>query len=307
MNRNLLLTIEYDGTEFCGWQRQPDKRTVQGEIERVLSVICAQDIKVNGTSRTDAGVHALGQRASFGGDFGIPTDRIAGAANNLLNGGRSAGKAGDVRITEVREMPEEFHARYDAKGKKYIYKIRNAAVPDTFRRNYCYQIARPLDIEKMCSAAEFVRGTHDFKCFQAAGGEEKETTVRTIYDICIFENGKLLTKHASLAARRRFLKSAKRITKKDGILLSEREISGTLQEEFPSEKEIEIHVAGDGFLYNMVRIIVGTLVDVGLGKIEPEDVEKIIEGKDRQAAGHTAPPQGLYLAEVYYDVLQCHE
>ncbi len=307
MNRNLLLTIVYDGTEFCGWQRQPDKRTVQGELERVLSVLCAQDIKINGTSRTDAGVHALGQRASFCGEFGIPTERIAGAANNLLVGERGIGKVGDVRITDVCEMPEEFHARFDAKGKKYIYKIRNSEVPDIFRRNYCYQISEPLDLERMCLAVEHIKGTHDFKCFQAAGGEEKETTVRTVYDVRIFENGRLLAKPSPLAAKRPTLKSAKHITKKNGVLMSEREISGSLPQAIAEDsvgREIEIEVSGDGFLYNMVRIIVGTLVEVGLGKIAPDDVEKIIESGDRQKAGHTAPPQGLYLAEVYYDVLQ---
>lgn len=266
--KNVLLTIEYDGTNFCGWQKQPGQRSVQGELERVLSTICTREIKLNGTSRTDAGVHAYGQRASFEGDFGIPTDRIKIAANNLLSGaaidkGRSSiGTVGDVRITEVQEVPMGFHARFDATGKKYIYKIRNTKEPDIFSRNSCYQVAKPLNVDDMRKAAALMVGTHDFKCFQAAGGKELQTTVRTIFDITISTEGS-----------------------KNG--------------EFPCN--IEIAVSGDGFLYNMVRIISGTLVDVGTGKLKAEWVPKIIEGKNRQMAGHTAPPQGLYLAEVYYN------
>ena len=173
MERNILLTIEYDGSGFSGWQRQPGRRTVQGELERVLSRLCACDILINGTSRTDAGVHALGQRASFKGEFGIPTERIMRAANNLLAGGQNSQSAvGDVRITEVREMPLDFHARFDSKGKTYRYIIRNCPDVDVFKRRYCYQVQKPLDTDKMRQAAGFIVGTHDFKCFQAAGGEE---------------------------------------------------------------------------------------------------------------------------------------
>jgi len=255
MEKNILLTIEYDGTNFHGWQKQPDKRTVQGEIERVLRIVCGYEVKIDGTSRTDAGVHALGQRASFKGDIKIPVDRLLIAANNLLSGGKNVtGAAGDVRIVHAEEKPLEFHARFDAQSKKYIYKISNGSEADLFKRNYLYQIAKPLDVEAMKEAAAHIKGTRDFKSFQAAGGEEKKTTVRTIYDLTI--------------------------TKKEEML--------------------DIEITGDGFLYNMVRIITGTLVEVGLGKISPDRIPFIIESKDRQNAGHTAPPQGLYLAEVYY-------
>ena len=186
MERNILLTIEYDGSGFSGWQRQPGRRTVQGELERVLSRLCACDILINGTSRTDAGVHALGQRASFKGEFGIPTERIMRAANNLLAGGQNSQSAvGDVRITEVREMPLDFHARFDSKGKTYRYIIRNCPDVDVFKRRYCYQVQKPLDTDKMRQAAGFIVGTHDFKCFQAAGGNERLTTVRTIHRLDI--------------------------------------------------------------------------------------------------------------------------
>ena len=257
MEKNILLTIEYDGTDFCGWQRQPGRRSVQGEIEKALGIVCGCEISVNGTSRTDAGVHAYGQRASFIGDFGIPADRIAIAANNVLHGGKNAiGAMGDVKIISAEEVPPGFHARFDAKAKKYVYKIRNEARIDIFRRNYAYQVIKPLDLEAMKAAAVYMNGTKDFKSFQASGGEERKTTVKTVYSIDI---------------------SVKR--------------------------DIEIEITGDAFLYNMVRIMAGTLIEVGLGKIHPAVVPSIIESGDRQNAGHTAPPQGLYLAEVYYDMI----
>ena len=180
MTRNILLTLEYDGTGFHGWQRQPVARTVQGELERVLSILCGCDIAVNGTSRTDAGVHALGQRASFSGDFTIPAERIVLAANNLLSGGMNRNSVGDIKILKAEEMPQDFHARFNCKSKRYIYRILNSGDTDIFRRNYCWQIDRCLDAEAMSKAAGYIAGTHDFACFQASGGQERETTVRTI-------------------------------------------------------------------------------------------------------------------------------
>lgn len=254
--RNLLLTIEYDGTGFSGWQRQPGRKTVQGELERVLTSVCGREIRIDGTSRTDAGVHAYGQRASFKGEFGIPTDKLAMVVNHKLAGGKRGKMAsGPIRITDVREMPLDFHARFDAKGKTYIYRLYNSPDADVFRRNYCYRIGQPLDIGAMRAAAGRIEGTHDFRCFQASGGEERLTTVRTIYKAEIRSDG----------------------------------------------KNVDIVVTGDGFLYNMVRIITGTLVETGLGKKDPASLEDIIKGGDRQNAGHTAPPQGLYLAQVYYE------
>ena len=245
MERNLLLTVEYDGTNFHGWQRQPGIRTAQGELERVLSILCAQDVQVDGTSRTDAGVHALSQKVTLRGDFAIPTENIKRAANNLLEG--------DLRVIKVEEMPQGFHARYDCKGKKYIYRI-SVDEASVFERNYVWQLSIRPDVEIMRQAASYIIGTHDFACFQAAGGEEKETTVRTITSLEVVEK----------------------------------------------VNHIEIQVAGDGFLYNMVRIITGTLVEAGLGNRTPESVKEVIDSKDRTRAGLTAPPQGLYLAEVYY-------
>ena len=256
MEKNILLTVEYDGTGFCGWQKQSGKRSVQGELERVLSLLCGVQIKTNGASRTDAGVHAYGQRVSFKGEFSIPPDRLMIAVNDILNGGKNARRReGDIRIIKAEEKPPEFHARFDAKAKKYIYKIKNDGAEDVFMRNYVYQVMRRLDAAAMKEAAKLIPGTKDFKCFQAAGGEKKKTTVRTVYDLAV-----------------------------------------------NTARDIQIEITGDAFLYNMVRIITGTLVDVGLGKIHPAAISSIIESKDRQNAGHTAPPQGLYLAEVYYDI-----
>ena len=264
--KNILLTIAYDGTDFCGWQKQPNQRSVQGEMESVLSKVCAQPIQINGTSRTDAGVHAYGQRANFTAEFSIPTEKIPLVANGILvsaaaEKGKGRKTAGDIVILKAEEVPEDFHARFRATGKKYVYKIKNSPLPDPFQRNYCYQIGKPLDSDAMMRAAGYLVGTHDFKCFQAAGGKELESTVRTIY------GAKLIRPfHVGIG-----------------------------------QEDLQLEITGDGFLYNMVRIITGTLVDIGLGKKTPDDLPEIIGRKDRKFAGHTAPPQGLYLQEVFYD------
>ena len=255
--RNILLTIEYDGTRFCGWQRQPNARTVQGEIEAALTKLIGREILIDGTSRTDAGVHANGQQASFAlEDSGIPTDRIAKALNDILAFDKLEG-IGDIKILKAEEKPEGFHARYSAKGKRYIYRIYNASEKSPFRRSQFYQIAESLDLDAMKKAAAFIIGTHDFKSFETSGSTVHESTVRTITRLDI-EHSK------------------------------------------QDSKMIEVSIEGDGFLYNMVRIIVGTLVEVGLHKKTPAEIEKIINAKDRSQAGHTAPPQGLYLDEVFY-------
>ena len=158
MKRNILLTIEYDGSAFHGWQYQPGLRTVQGVLQEALSKVLGSDIQVNGTSRTDAGVHALGQCCSFAGDFGIPTENIKDAVNNVLSEGRTGAgtKPGDVRIIDCKEVPEDFHARFDCKGKTYRYLI-NVGEPDIFRRNYCYYVdagrGTLLDLDSMREAA----------------------------------------------------------------------------------------------------------------------------------------------------------
>ncbi len=252
---NVLITIQYDGTNFCGWQIQPDKRTVQGEIEYVLKYIAGEDIHIHGTSRTDAGVHALGQCASFDWNCTMPVEKLPMVMNRRFGAcglGRS-GRPGDIKIIDARVMPEGFHARYDCKGKTYRYIIDRSK--DIFRRNYAYLITEDLDIEAMKAAAAHIVGTHDFKCFEASGATPRETTVRTIRALTIEED----------------------------------------------EERIIIEVTGDGFLYNMVRIIDGTLTEVGQGKKKASDLPEIIESRDRCKAGFTAPPQGLYLKEIYFE------
>ncbi|MDI9494097.1 MAG: tRNA pseudouridine(38-40) synthase TruA [Bacillota bacterium] len=277
--KNVLLTIEYDGTNFSGWQRQPGRRTVQGELERVLSILCKQEVKLQGTSRTDAGVHALDQRACFCGEFGIPVDRIPIAANKML-AGDGPFAVGDVRILRAQEVPLDFNPRFRAKGKTYIYKMRNAPQSDILQRNYSYQIHKPLDLQAMKHAAEFLIGEHDFRSFMAAGGNVPESTIRTIYNI--------EWEQRPLAAGTGYNSAADF----DGSTFDGSTFDGST---------IEFAITGNGFLYNMVRIIIGTLVDIGLRKIDPEDMKNIIQSRDRQKAGHTAPPGGLYLAKVYFD------
>lgn len=275
MEKNVLLTIAYDGSGFSGWQRQPDKLTVQGYLEKTMSSLFKRDIILNGTSRTDAGVHALGQCASFTMNAGIPVDRLPRVVNNALCGKEKGPFAiSPVRIVSAEEKPAGFHARFDCRGKKYIYSISNTGDVDIFRRNYTYHVDRPLDVDSMRRAAEALKGTHDFKSFESSGGNPRQTTVRTVFDI--------------------ELNVCEDRTKKQGDTLKK---SGR-------GKELELCITGDGFLYNMVRIITGTLVDIGLGKIPCDHMKKIIEAKDRTAAGHTAPPYGLYLAEVHYEDIE---
>jgi tRNA pseudouridine38-40 synthase len=250
--RNILLTIAYDGSGFHGWQRQPAARTVQGVLEEALARVTGQDITLAGTSRTDAGVHALGQRATLRGDFGIPTDRIATAVNNLTD---------DVKILHAEDRPEGFHARYDATGKTYVYRMtvlegddEKAQAQRIFLRKYRYLLKDVPNTDKMYEAAKAIEGQHDFASFRAAGGTSVESTVRTVHSIRIARE----------------------------------------------EKEISIAVTGDGFLYNMVRILAGTLLEVGRGTRDATGIGETLGARDRSRAGHTAPACGLYLKEVYF-------
>lgn len=257
MSKNLLIKIEYDGTNFSGWQIQPEVRTVQGEIEHVLKYIAGEEVHIHGTSRTDAGVHALGQCASFEWKSNMPVEKLAEVMNRRFGAGGEgrSGAPGDIRIISVEQVPEDFHARYSCKGKTYRYVIDKSG--DIFRRNISYQYpgAEDLDIEEMKNAATYIIGTHDFKCFESSGSTPRESTVRTVSDLNIFED----------------------------------------------DESIIFEVTGDGFLYNMVRIIVGTLVEAGAGKRTAESVRDAIESRDRGKSGFTAPPQGLYLKEIYFE------
>ncbi|MDR1292868.1 MAG: tRNA pseudouridine(38-40) synthase TruA [Clostridiales Family XIII bacterium] len=254
MSRNVHITVEYDGSAFRGWQAQPGSRTVQGVLEQALSRVCGEDIRLNGASRTDAGVHALGQSASFTGNFGIPAGRIPIAANDLLD---------DVRVTVADDAPEGFHARFDARGKTYLYRIAASREPDIFLRNYRYLLNESPDKGKMEEASARLVGTYDFAAFRTMGGAGQGDTVRTITEIGIEQHDATDTKGGPI-------------------------------------RETDIRVSGDGFMYNMVRIIAGTLVEIGLGSRGLESVAAAIRSKERADAGHRAPAAGLYLETVYY-------
>lgn len=243
--RNIKLIIEYDGKKFGGWQKQPNKLNIQGEIEKAIGEITGEVIELNASGRTDAGVHSLGQTANFKTNSTIDISKIPVAINSKLKQ--------SIRIIRAEEVDERFHARYSCTGKKYRYVINNSKYGSAIYRDLEYHMPIKLNVEDMKKAIKHFEGEHDFKGFKASGTSSK-SSVRTIYSAKVIEEG-------------------------DRII---------------------IELEGNGFLYNMVRIISGTIVDVGLGKIKPEDIPEIIESKDRTRAGKTLPPQGLYLVEVYY-------
>lgn len=243
--RNIKLTIEYDGKKFGGWQKQPSKLNIQGEIEQAISEIVSESVELIASGRTDSGVHALGQVANFKTNSNIPIEKMAIAINSKLKK--------SIVIKRAEEVPENFHARYNCKGKKYRYVINNSSQGTAIYRDLEYYIPQKLDIEKMKQAIKYFEGEHDFKGFRASGTSSKNS-VRIIYKAEVIKK----------------------------------------------EEKIIIELTGSGFMYNMVRIIAGTLVDVGLGKILPEDIPDIILSKDREKAGKTLPGYGLYLVEVYY-------
>lgn len=257
MGLNVLIRIEYDGTNFSGWQKQPSARTVQGEIEHVLKYIAMEDVQIHGTSRTDAGVHALGQCASFEWNCTMPVEKLPEVMNRRFGAGGvgRSGAPGDIRILSADVMPDDFHARYSCRGKKYRYIIDKTGNIFLRKQAFQYPGAAELDIDAMREAAGHIVGTHDFKCFETAGGTPRESTVRTVSALNIADD----------------------------------------------ESRIVIEITGDGFLYNMVRIIVGTLVEVGSGRRQAAGLPGVIESRSRANAGFTAPPQGLYLKEIYFD------
>jgi len=243
--RNIKLTIEYDGKDLNGWQKQKNKLNIQGEIEKAIYNVLNEDVELIATGRTDAGVHSLGQVANFKTKSDMPIEKIPIAINSQLRK--------SIRIIDAEDVDEKFHSRYNCKKKTYRYIINNSKQGSAIYRNLEYHIPQKLDIDKMKKAIKYFEGEHDFKAFKSSGGSGK-TTIRTIY-------------------------------------------KATIKQE---EERIIIELTGNGFLYNMVRIIVGTLLDVGMGKIDPKQIPEIIELKDRKNAGKTVPPHGLYLVSVEF-------
>ena len=244
--KRIKLTIAYDGTNYCGWQIQPNGITIEEVLNKALTKMLGEEIIIIGASRTDSGVHAMGNVAVFDTETTIPADKIGVALNQRL--------PDDIVITKSEEVPLDFHPRYCNCSKTYEYHIINTRIPIPTKRLTNYFVSYVLDIDKMRQAASYLVGEHDFVSFCNVR-TDVENTVRTITELDILTNG----------------------------------------------NEITIRITGNGFLYNMVRIIVGTLIRVGRGFYEPEKVKEILEAKDRKAAGVTAPAHGLMLVEIKYE------
>lgn len=241
----IKLTVAYDGTAYHGWQKQNNAVSVEEVLTEALRQLLGEEVELAGASRTDAGVHALGNVAVFDTETRIPPEKIAVAVNQRL--------PEDIRVMRSEQVPDSFHPRYGVSRKTYEYSITNAAIQLPTKRLYSHFVYVPVDVERMRMAAQFFIGEHDFGGFCSAGSQVK-STVRCIYDIKILQNG----------------------------------------------EDIKIQVTGNGFLYNMVRIIAGTLIEVGMGRREPEMVRQAIERADRKLAGPTAPARGLVLLGIEY-------
>lgn len=259
--RRILLRVAYDGTGYHGWQVQPNARTIEGELNRVLTQLTGEEIQVTGASRTDAGVHALGNVAVFDTASRIPAEKFSYALNQRL--------PEDIVVQSSVQVDDDFHPRHSDCQKTYEYDILNRTFPLPAYRNTAYFLYGDLDLDAMVRACRAFLGEHDFASFCAAGAQV-QTTVRTIYSLEVLEQP---------------LTGAGR-----GVQLQQ-----------SPERLLTIRVRGNGFLYNMVRIIAGTLVEVGRGHIRPEEVEGIIAACDRAKAGPTAPARGLRLIEIKYD------
>jgi len=244
--RKIHLIVEYDGTDYAGWQRQSNAITVQEWLEKAVKKLTGETVCVHGASRTDAGVHALGQSAHFETKSRIPADKFSFALNTIL--------PPDIRVSKSEEVGEDFHSRFSGKGKRYRYLFYAAPHAGALNRRTHAHVIYPLDVNKMAAEAQDLVGTHDFGAFAASGSVVKDT-VRKIYRAEVTANG----------------------------------------------PEIQLIVEGNGFLYNMVRIIAGTLIGVGSGKIEPGAFKRAIESGSRLDLGITAPAHGLTLMEVFYD------
>lgn len=243
--RNVCLTIQYDGTNLHGWQRQKDAITVQQLLEDAVLALTQEAVHIIGCGRTDAGVHALAYVCNFKTNASIPDESFPAAMNTKLPPA--------VRVLQAKTVSDDFHAQFDVVRKRYVYKIQTSTIPDVFLSPYTWHYPHKLDIEKMQRAAAHFLGEHNFEGF-CASGATVTSFVRTIYDFSVTKDGDVIT----------------------------------------------LSVCGNGFLYNMVRILAGTLVYVGNGKIDADDIPQILESRDRARAGITAPPHGLYMAATEY-------
>lgn len=246
--RTLKLTASYDGTAYGGWQRQDNSDTIQARLEAALAEVEGRRVTVHGAGRTDAGVHALGQVASFTLVHPIETPTLVRALNSKL--------PSDIRVLSVVEVDQTFHAQYAAKNKRYRYRIDHAAIASPLECRYAWHVPEALDIHRMAAAGATLVGRHDFAAFQTGASEAGVlSTVRTIFDLRVTEE---------------------------------------------SERLVEVEVEGSGFLRYMVRTIVGTLVEVGMGRRAADDMAAVLASQTRSRAGPTAPAHGLFLVHVDY-------
>lgn len=296
MTRRILLRVAYDGTNYHGWQLQPNAATIEGELNRALCALTGEEIVVTGASRTDAGVHALGNVAVFDTTSRIPAEKFSYALNQRL--------PEDIVIQSSKQVADDFHPRHCDCRKTYEYDILNRTFPLPAYRNTAYFLYGTLNIEAMRRACQAFLGEHDFASFCAAGAQV-QTTVRTIYSLeveCrpLTEAGTPVPPasgeavNAADGKRGEQVQQAQPESGETAIPAAGGANAGS------ADQLLTISVKGNGFLYNMVRIIAGTLVEVGRGHIKPEEVAGIIAAKDRAKAGPTAPARGLRLVEIEY-------
>jgi len=264
--RNLKIVLAYDGTNFCGWQVQPDKQSIQGVLSHAIGRVTDEKVLPQGSGRTDAGVHALAQVASFTLESSIPAENLLKALNDVL--------PASIRVLEITEKPPAFHARKSAQAKTYRYRIYRSTICSPFLARYVWHYPYPLNTEAMARAAVFVIGEHDFTSF-AAVDPERTSLVRSSLD------------RTSLgpSTDARFESNVRKVFD-----------SAWTQE----DDELIYTVRGSGFLHHMVRNLVGTFLRVGKGTLQPEDIGRILQERNRSAAGATAPASGLFLVSVEY-------
>jgi tRNA pseudouridine38-40 synthase len=265
--RNICLTLAYDGTDYVGWQIQPNGVSVQSVVETAIQKLTGEKVRLMAAGRTDSGVHALGQVAAFPTNSDISCKKIKDGLIHFL--------PEDVTVRDVKEVAAKFHPTYSAKQKRYRYVIYNSRDPEPFLRKYVWHFWQELDVAAMHEAGQVLLGKHDFRCFESHF-PNKATSVRTIKELTVG----------------RF--SGWPIWNQFGALSNEAQPDA-------NGKFICLDIVADGFLYNMVRAITGTLLKVGQGRWSKEHVKNIVKQQDRSQAGETAPPQGLYLVKVDYE------
>lgn len=270
--KRIKLTVAYDGTAYHGWQLQPGAVTIESELNRALSELLGTEIQVIGASRTDSGVHALCNVAVFDTEARMPAEKFTYALNQRL--------PEDIRVRHSEEVPLDFHPRHCNSVKTYEYRIYNAEFAMPVKRLYSHFTYVPLDVERMERAGHYLEGEHDFKSFCSVH-TQVETTVRRILSVSVTE-----TRNEGVTAA--------------GSMVG-METEAAAEPKGWQEREICIRVSGTGFLYNMVRIIAGTLMEVGQGKREPEEILDILAACDRAKAGPTAPANGLTLVDYRFE------